>query len=142
MVSFGLEDMKGVSDPNNDAFIVRAILANYEVAWIFVDSGSLVNILFKEAMDQMDLYNYKIEHVVTVLFGFIGHPVSPVGMINLPLYLGEGSTQKTRIISFVIVDASYVYNVILDRPAMTTFMAVSSALHQKINFPVGIAMKN
>lgn len=82
------------------------MLANYEVARIFVNSGSFVNVLFKEAMDQMELGEYKVEPVVTALFGFTGHSVNPVGMINLPLSLGEGELRKTIIVNFVVVEAS------------------------------------
>ncbi|XP_073133415.1 uncharacterized protein [Henckelia pumila] len=135
-LSFGPEDMKGVASNHNDALVIRAMIANYDVARIFVDSGSSVNVLFQEAISQMDLGQYKIEPVVTSLFGFTGHAIRPVGLVHLPLTLGKSSIRKTRIVSFIIVDAPSAYNAIR-RPAMTTFMAVASALHQKIKFPVG-----
>ncbi|XP_073153411.1 uncharacterized protein [Henckelia pumila] len=100
-LSFGPEDLKGVANNHNDALVIRAMVANYDVTRIFVDSGSFVNVIFQEAINQMDLGQYRIEPVVTSLFGFTGHAIQPVG------------------------------------PTMTTFMAVASALHQKIKFPVG-----
>ncbi|XP_073137462.1 uncharacterized protein [Henckelia pumila] len=136
-LSFGPKDLKGVSSNHNDALVIRAMVANYDVARIFVDSGSSVNVLFQEAIDQMDLGQYKMEPVVTSLFGFTGYAIRPVGLVHLPLTLGKGNGRKTRIVSFIIVDAPSAYNTILGRPAMTTFMAVASALHQKIKFPVG-----
>lgn len=137
LISFGPEDLFEILEPHNDALVVRAMIANYEVARIFVDSGSSVNVLFKDAMDQMELGEYKVEPVVTSLFGFTGHAVNPLGIINLPLSLGEGDTRKTRIVGFVIVDAPSAYNVILGRPTMAIFTAVASTLHQKIKFVVG-----
>ncbi|XP_073153205.1 uncharacterized protein [Henckelia pumila] len=136
-LSFGPEDLKGVSRNHNDALVIRAMTANYDVARIFVDSGSSVNVLFQEAINQMDLGQYKMEPVVTSLFGFTGHAIRPLGLVHLPLTLGKSNGCKTRIVSFIIVDASSAYNAILGRLAMTTFMAVASALHQKIKFPVG-----
>ncbi|XP_073130850.1 uncharacterized protein [Henckelia pumila] len=136
-LSFGPEDLKRVSSNHNYALVIRAMVANYDVARIFVDSGSSVNVLFQEAIDQMDLGQYKMEPVVTSLFGFTGHAIRPVGLVHLPLTLGKGNGRKTRIVSFIIVDAPSSYNAILGRPVMTTFMAVASALHQKIKFPVG-----
>ncbi|XP_073154027.1 uncharacterized protein [Henckelia pumila] len=136
-LSFGLEDLKGVSTNHNDALVIRDMVANYDVARIFVDSGSSVNVLFQEAINQMDLGQYKIEPVVTSLFGFTGHAIRPVGLVHLPLTLGTSNSRKIRTVSFIIVDAASAYNAILGRPAMTTFMAVASALHQKIKFPVG-----
>ncbi|XP_073152353.1 uncharacterized protein [Henckelia pumila] len=137
-LSFGPGDLKGLSDTtHNDALVIRALVTNYEVARIFVNSGSSVNVLFQETINQMDLGEYKVEPVVTSLFRFTGHAIRPTGLINLPLTLGKDHTSKTRIVSFIIVDAPSAYNVILGRPAMTTFMAVASALYQKIKFPVG-----
>ncbi|XP_073121283.1 uncharacterized protein [Henckelia pumila] len=137
-LSFGPDDLKGLSDTtHNDALVIRALIANYDVAHIFVDSGSSVNVLFQETINQMDLGEYKVEPVVTSLFGFTGHAIRPTGLINLPLTLGKDHTSKTRIVSFIIVDAPSAYNVILGRPAMTIFMAVASALYQKFKFPVG-----
>ncbi|XP_073152688.1 uncharacterized protein [Henckelia pumila] len=134
-LSFGPEDLKGISNNHNDALVIRVMVANYDVARIFVDSGSSINVLFQEAINQMDLGQYKIEPVVTSLFGFTGHAIRPVGLVHLPLTLGKSNIRKTRIVSFIIVDAPSAYNVILGRPTMTTFMAVASALHQKIKFP-------
>lgn len=45
-----------------DSLVIRAMLANYEVARIFVDLESFVNVLFKESIDHMWLGEYKIEH--------------------------------------------------------------------------------
>ncbi|XP_073154002.1 uncharacterized protein [Henckelia pumila] len=137
-LSFGPDDLKGLSDTtHNDALVIRALVANYNVARIFVDSENSVNVLFQETINQKDLGEYKVEPVVTSLFGFTGHAIRPTGLINLPLTLGKDHTSKTRIVSFIIVDAPSAYNVSLGRPAMTTFMVVASALYQKIKFPVG-----
>ncbi|XP_073138871.1 uncharacterized protein [Henckelia pumila] len=137
-LSFGPGDLRGLADTTiNDALVIRALIANYDVARIFVDYGSSVNVLFQETINQMDLGEYKVEPVVTSLFGFTSHAIQPIGLINLPLNLGKDRTRKTQKVSFIIVDAPSAYNVILGRPAMTTFMAVTSALYQKIKFSVG-----
>ncbi|XP_073152043.1 uncharacterized protein [Henckelia pumila] len=117
-LSFGPEDLKGDSSNHNDALVIRVMVANYDVARIFVDSGSSVNVLFQEAINQIDLGQYKMEPVVTSLFGFTGHAIRPVGLVHLPLTLGKGNGRKTRIVSFIIVEAPSAYNAILGRPAM------------------------
>ncbi|XP_073152948.1 uncharacterized protein [Henckelia pumila] len=136
-LSFGLEDLKGVSTNHNDVLVIKAMVENYDVAQIFVDSSSSVNVLFQEAINQMGLGQYKMDPVVTSLFDFTGHAIRPVGLVHLPLNLGKINSHKTRIVSFIIIDAPSAYNAILGRPAMTTFMVVALALHQKIKFPVG-----
>lgn len=55
VLGFGPTDMKGVVAPHNDALIIRATMANYEVARIFVDANSSISILFRIALKQMGL---------------------------------------------------------------------------------------
>ncbi|XP_073298507.1 uncharacterized protein [Primulina huaijiensis] len=138
VISFGPEDLRGVSLPHNDALVIQARVANYDVLRVFVDNGSSVNVIFKEALVQMDLHEYQLEEVDTVLFGFAGHAVYPEGEITLPLTLGTADLRKTVMTIFTIVDATSSYNIILGRPAMNEMRAVASNYHQKIKFPVRV----
>ncbi|XP_073049487.1 uncharacterized protein [Primulina eburnea] len=87
VICFGLEDLRGVSLPHNNAFVIQARVANYDVLRVFVDNGSSVNVIFKEALIQMDLHEYQLEAVETPLFGFVGHAVYTEGEIRMPLTL-------------------------------------------------------
>ncbi|KZV51833.1 hypothetical protein F511_11210 [Dorcoceras hygrometricum] len=136
-VSFGPEDLPMDIEVHNDALVIRTMIANYEVARIFVDSGSSVNVFFKSAVDQMDLGKYRVEPMNTTMYGFTGHSLQLVGVVQLPLSLGSGEYRKTKFVEFTVVDAPYSYNVILRRPVMAVFLAMASTLHQKIKFPVG-----
>ncbi|XP_075515705.1 uncharacterized protein LOC142550517 [Primulina tabacum] len=136
VISFGPEDLRGISLPHNDALVIQARVANYDVLRVFVDNESSVNVIFKEALVQMDLHEYPLEVVATALFGFAGHAVYPEGEITLPLTLGSGDLRKTVMTVFTIVDAPSSYNVILGRPAMNEMRAVASTYHQKIKFPI------
>ncbi|XP_073136910.1 uncharacterized protein [Henckelia pumila] len=51
-ISFGREDLKDVVIPHNDPLLVTLTIINYDVARIFVDTGSSVNIIFKKTLDQ------------------------------------------------------------------------------------------
>ncbi|XP_073025126.1 uncharacterized protein [Primulina eburnea] len=136
VISFGPEDLRGVSLPHNDTLVIQARVANYDVLRVFVDNGSSVNVIFKEALVQMDLHEYQLEAVETALFGFAGHAVYPEGEIALPLTLGTGDLMNIVMIVFTVMDAPSSYNIILGRPAMNEMRAVASPYHQKIKFPV------
>ncbi|XP_073061959.1 uncharacterized protein [Primulina eburnea] len=136
VISFGPEDLQGVSLLHNDVLVIQARVANYDVLRVFVDNGSSVNVIFKDALIQMDLHEYQLEAVETALFGFAGHAVYPEGEIALPLTLGTGDLRKTVITAFTVVDTPSSYNVILGRPAINEMRAVASTYHQKIKFPV------
>ncbi|XP_073067275.1 uncharacterized protein [Primulina eburnea] len=88
VISFGPRDLQGISLPYNDALVIQAKVANYDIRRVFVDSGSSVNVIIQEALDQMNLEDYRLQPVETALFGFAGHTVYPRGEITLPLTIG------------------------------------------------------
>ncbi|XP_075478759.1 uncharacterized protein LOC142519604 [Primulina tabacum] len=134
VISFDPEDLKGVNLPHNDALVIQARVANYDVMRVFIDSSSSVNVIFKEALVQMDLQSYHLETVETALFGFAGHVVYPEREIVLPLTLGSQDLKKTVMTSFTVVDSPSSYNIILGRPAMNELKAVASTYHQRSSF--------
>ncbi|XP_075486265.1 uncharacterized protein LOC142525864 [Primulina tabacum] len=118
VISFGPEDLKGVNLPHNDDLVIQARVANYDIMRVFVDSERSVNVIFKEALVQMDLQGYQLETVETALFGFAGHAIYPEGEIFLPLTLGNRELKKTVMTIFTVVDSPSSYIIILGRPTM------------------------
>ncbi|XP_073064085.1 uncharacterized protein [Primulina eburnea] len=137
VISFEPEDLRGVVTPHSDALVVTATIANYDVARIFIDNGSSVNVLFKSMLDQMKVEGFEFEPVSTPLYGFAEHAILPLGQIVLPLSLGTDPRRVTKMIAFTVVDNSSTYNGILERPALKDFRAVAFTYHQKLKFPVG-----
>ncbi|XP_075515895.1 uncharacterized protein LOC142550702 [Primulina tabacum] len=142
VISFGPEDLKGVNLSHNDALVIQARVANYDILRVFVDSGSSVNVVFKDAFMQMDSQGYHLEAVETALFGFAGHVVYPEWEIVLPLTLGSPDLKKTVMTFFTVVDSPSSYNTILGRQAMNELKAVASTYNQKIKFPVGARVRD
>ncbi|KAL0433977.1 UNVERIFIED_CONTAM: hypothetical protein Slati_2732000 [Sesamum latifolium] len=139
IIQFGRAERSGPQTTHNDALVITAMIANYEVGCIFIDSGSSADILFGEAYDQMQLGDVSLEKVNTSLYGFAGEVVHPRGMVSLPLAMGRGTTRKTCLLKFLVVDVPSAYNVILGRPTLNTFQAVVSTYHMKIKFrPQGV----
>ncbi|KAL0293342.1 UNVERIFIED_CONTAM: hypothetical protein Sradi_6942000 [Sesamum radiatum] len=83
----------------------------------------------------MQLGDVPLQKVNTSLYGFVGEVVHPRGMVSLPLTMGRGTTRKTCLLKFLVVDVPFAYNVILGRPTLNTFQAVVSTYHMKIKFP-------
>lgn len=46
VIRFGPSDLKGVMTSHNDALVIQATVVNYDVARVFTDVGSSVNVLF------------------------------------------------------------------------------------------------
>ncbi|XP_073014535.1 uncharacterized protein [Primulina eburnea] len=137
VISFGPEDLRGIVTRHNDALVVTTTIANYDVARIFIDNGSSVNVLFKSTLDQMKMGGFEFEPVSTPLYGFSGHAIPPLGQIVLPLSLGTDPWRVKNMIAFTVVDTFSAYNGILGRTALKDFRAVASTYHQKLKFPVG-----
>ena len=120
-ITFGPGDLEGVEVPHDDALLIKAVIANYTIHRIFVDTGSSVNIIFKKAFDQLQIDRPELLPMTTPLYGFTGNEVQPVGQIRLATSLGEEPLRRTRTINFVVVDYPSSYNVILGRPALGEF---------------------
>ncbi|KAL0448744.1 UNVERIFIED_CONTAM: Pro-Pol polyprotein [Sesamum latifolium] len=134
IIQFARAEHSGPKSAHNDALVITALLANYKMGRIFIDSGSSADILLEDAFDQMQLGDIPLEEVNTSLYGFAGEVVHPRGLISLPLTLGTGHTRETCVLKFLMVDVPSSYNVILGRPTLNAFQAVISMYHMKIKF--------
>ncbi|XP_012837573.1 PREDICTED: uncharacterized protein LOC105958118 [Erythranthe guttata] len=134
-ITFGVEDETGIQQPHNDALVITAMVANYDVARILVDTGSSADIIYYECFRQMRL-NFEVRKVDTALIGFAGEVVQPMGEVTLPVSLGTDPLKATRAVRFLIIDAPSTYNMIMGRPSMNAFEAVVSTFHMKMKFPV------
>ncbi|KAL0416238.1 UNVERIFIED_CONTAM: hypothetical protein Slati_3455700 [Sesamum latifolium] len=134
IIQFGRAERSGPQTTHNDALVITATIANYEVGRIFIDSGSSADILFGEAYDQMQLGDVSLKKVNISLYGFAEEVVHPRGMVSLPLTMGRRTMRKTCLLKFLVVDVPSAYNVILGRPTLNTFQAVVSTYHMKIKF--------
>ncbi|XP_024015916.1 uncharacterized protein LOC112089172 [Eutrema salsugineum] len=124
-------DTIGLHKPHNDALVVEQLLDDVEVSRILVDTGSSVNIIFKEALDQLDLSSDRIEPFINPLTGFDGERCMTVGMVNIPIYLGG----VAKIIQFLILYKPAIYNANLGTPWLHAMKAVASTYHQCLKFP-------
>ena len=98
--------------------------------------GSLADVLFDEAYDQLQLGEIPLEVANTSLYGFAGEVVHPRSMILLPLTIWTRRTQKTCLLKFLRVDIPSAYNAILGSPMLNAFQAVTSTYHMKIKFSI------
>ncbi|KAL0281732.1 UNVERIFIED_CONTAM: hypothetical protein Sradi_7292100 [Sesamum radiatum] len=55
LIQFDQEEQHGRRTLGNDALVITALLANYEIERVFIDSGNLTDIHFGEEYDQMQL---------------------------------------------------------------------------------------
>ena len=70
------------------------------------------------------------------LVGFGGMKVMPVGSIALPVTIDTYRQQITKEVTFLLVDCSLAYNVIIKRPTLNTWRAITSIYHLLLKFPM------
>ncbi|KAL0404657.1 UNVERIFIED_CONTAM: hypothetical protein Sradi_2106500 [Sesamum radiatum] len=68
IIQFGRAERSGPRSAHNDALVITALLANYEVERISIDYGSSAYILFGDAFDQMQLGDTPLEEAVISMY--------------------------------------------------------------------------
>ena len=71
----------------------------------------------------------------TLLVGFRGIRVLPLGAITLSVVVGDYPQQIAKDVTFLVVDYSSAYNAILGQPTLNSWKAVTSTYHLMIKFP-------
>ncbi|CAA0830008.1 Unknown protein, partial [Striga hermonthica] len=137
-ISFRAEDAAGVVVPHNDALVITAEVAGFDVKRVFIDTGSAVDVMFYDCFVQINLeLNVELKPVATALYGFNGGEVMPMGEVTLCVAFEKGATRKVRIVRFVVVGAESSYNIIMGRTSLNAFQEVVSTYHMTIKYPVG-----
>ncbi|XP_042460309.1 uncharacterized protein LOC122043798 [Zingiber officinale] len=142
IISFGPQDLEGLELPHNDALIIKVIIANSRVARVFVDTGSSVNVLFKSVFEGMQIDVSELQPVTTSLYNFTDNEVRPMGQIKLVISLSSEPLVRMQMRTFIVMDSSSSYNVILGRPTLHEFRTTVFTFHQKIKFPLGDQVGN
>ena len=101
------------------------LIANCRIKRIVVDNGSSTNVIFLNALKDMNLDEAHMHHRSTVLVKFSGEKKLTLGDITLPVYVAGIDLH----ITFVVLDNTSAYNVILGRPWIHEMRAVPSTFH-------------
>ena len=100
-----------------------------------MDNGSSVDILYYPAFQQMRIGRDRLRPVNSLLVGFGGMKVQPVGTISLPMVVRAYPQQITKNVNFLVVDCSSLYNAIIGRPTLNSWKVVTSTYHLLVKFP-------
>ncbi|GFS40630.1 hypothetical protein Acr_00g0069590 [Actinidia rufa] len=134
-ITFNNDNLRGLHLPHDDALVVSAVIANFNVQRILVDNSSSADILFISAFDKMRIGLDKLHPFHTPLVGLGGNMMHPLGWIKLPVTLGTDPHQITIWQDFIVVDCPSPYNVILGHPNLGGTKAITSIDHLKMKFP-------
>ena len=80
---------------------------------VLVDNGSLADILYYPAFQQVRIGKERLIPTNAPLVGFGGTRVLPLGAVTLSVVVGDYPQQIIKDVTFLMVDCSSAYNAIL-----------------------------
>ncbi|XP_010430989.1 PREDICTED: uncharacterized protein LOC104715268 [Camelina sativa] len=130
-ITFDGKDLEGLDLPHNDPLVVELLIGESEVTRILIDTGSSVNVIFRDILAKMEIGERDIMPECHSLTGFDGDHLMSVGTITLPIFVAG----IARYFRFAVIDKPTIYNVILGTPWIHKMKAVPSTYHQCVKFP-------
>ncbi|XP_020409527.1 uncharacterized protein LOC109946393 [Prunus persica] len=131
IIGFQKKDLIGLDLPHNESLVICIQIEQAVIERVHVDEGSAANILQLSVIQQMGL-EPKISKLARSLTGFNGATSITVGQIDLDVHSPPVVCSQT----FMVIDEISPYNGILGRPWISKIEAITSALHQKIRYPI------
>ena len=83
----------------------------------------------------MGLKNSDLRPSPNMIYGFIGDSVTPMGVITLPMTVGEYPRESCVMADFLVIDQSSAFNVVLDRLSLRALKVSTSIYHLLMKFP-------
>ena len=85
----------------------------FKIHRVLIDNGSLANIVYLPAFQDIELDKKRIRPFTSPLVIFAGDRIIPRGIVTLSVIAGTYLAQVTKEIDFLIIDCPSTYNIIL-----------------------------
>ena len=85
----------------------------FKIHRVLIDNGSLANIIYLPAFQDIELDKKRIRPFTSPLVSFAGDRIIPRGIVTLSVIAGTYLAQVTKEIDFLIIDCPSTYNIIL-----------------------------
>ncbi|KAF8104775.1 hypothetical protein N665_0168s0018 [Sinapis alba] len=111
--------------PHNDPLLVKLQISTYEVSRVLIDTGSSVNLIFRQTLIKMMVDLKDIKPSSRALIGFNGSSTQLLGTIRLNVFVGGVS----KLVKLSVIDTKTQYTTILGTPWLQMMKAVPSTYH-------------
>jgi hypothetical protein len=126
------------SEPGHFPLVLKSIVAGSRLNKVLIDGGSGLNILFTKTLKKMNLdITDMLTKSTSPFYGIIPRNAAiQLGSMVLPVTFGETrENYRTEYIKFEVADFETSYHAILDRLAITKFMAVPHYTYLVLKMP-------
>ena len=89
IICFSEEDARRLHHPHDDALVVSIRVGDYNTYRVLVDNGSSADILYYPVFQQMRIDRERLVPTNAPLVGFRGTKVYPLGVVTLPITIGD-----------------------------------------------------
>ena len=113
-------------------------ITNYTTRKVLIDNGISADILYYPAFQQMRINKELLRLVNVPLIGFGGMKILPIDTISLLVVVGSYPQQINKEVNFLVVDCSFLYNVIIGRPTLNSWRVATYHLSVKFAIEYGI----
>ena len=140
-IVFSERDARSVRQPHDDLLVIMLRMEEFNIHWVLVDNGSLADIIYLPAFQQMKLSKERIRPFISPLVSFTRDKVIPKGVVKLTIIVGTYPMQVFKEIDFLMVDFPSTYNVILGRPTLNKLKAATLTYYIKVKFPTAHSIR-
>ncbi|GJX20785.1 reverse transcriptase domain-containing protein [Tanacetum coccineum] len=117
--------------------VIEAEIGGRTVHRMYVDGGSLMEVLFEHCFNQLQPeVQIQMTPATTSLTGFSGETIWLVRQIRLLVTIGDAEHSTEAWMNFMIVRSPSPYNGIIGRPGIKAIQAIPSTTHGMIKFLV------
>ncbi|XP_050290461.1 uncharacterized protein LOC126728717 [Quercus robur] len=96
VIEFSEEDARRLHHSHDDALVISIRVGDYNTHRVLVDNGSLVDILYYPAFQQMMIDRERLVPMNALLVGFGGRRVHPLGAVTLSVMVGDDPSRSLR----------------------------------------------
>ncbi|XP_019429591.1 PREDICTED: uncharacterized protein LOC109337139, partial [Lupinus angustifolius] len=133
-ITFDDRDYEGVVRGHDDPLVITAKLNNKKVSRLFIDQGSLTDVIFQDLFEKMELRDRDLLPYDGQLVGFSGQGITPRGYVEIWLTFGDHPMSRTVQTKFLVVQCNSAYNNIIGRPTLNRLGAIVSTPHLYMKF--------
>ncbi|XP_023907234.2 uncharacterized protein LOC112018931 [Quercus suber] len=113
IIEFLEEDARHLHHLHDNALVISIQVGDYNMHRVLIDNGSSADILYYPTFQQMRIDRERLVPTNAPFVGFGGIRVFPLGTVTLFVTIGNYPQQITKDVTFLVVNCSSAYNVIL-----------------------------